>query len=151
MIIKVRQDKQKSESLRKMAEITLERLNNTDMGKYPSNTLLDYYDAVHKLMEALALREHQNNTNGIIINYLHLAEYYSSMGKMEVAIGYSEQAGELSQKIQNYRDYLESLEFLGNFKTFSISFFLTCLTPDNKQLSTVFIQCLTPDVEHSRS
>ena len=56
MIIKVRPDKQKSESLKKMAEITLERLDNTDMGKYPSNTLLDYYDVVHKLMEALTLR-----------------------------------------------------------------------------------------------
>jgi len=41
MIIKVKPDKQKSKSLKKMAEITLERLNNTDMKKYPSNTLLD--------------------------------------------------------------------------------------------------------------
>ncbi len=40
MITKVKPDKQKSESLKKMAGITLERLDNTDMGKYPSNTLL---------------------------------------------------------------------------------------------------------------
>ena len=43
MITKVKPDKQKSESLKKMAEITLKRLNDTDMEKYPSNTLLDYY------------------------------------------------------------------------------------------------------------
>jgi hypothetical protein len=57
MITKIKPDKQKSESLVKMAKITLERLNNTDMNKYPSNTLLDYYDVIHKLIEALTLRE----------------------------------------------------------------------------------------------
>jgi len=57
MITKIKPDKQKSESLKKMAEVTLERLDNTDMNKYPSNTLLDYYDVVHKLIEALTLRE----------------------------------------------------------------------------------------------
>lgn len=57
MITEVKPDKQKSESLKKMAEVTLERLDNTDMDKYPSNTLLDYYDVVHKLIEALTLRE----------------------------------------------------------------------------------------------
>ncbi|MBS3132277.1 hypothetical protein J4212_07645 [Candidatus Woesearchaeota archaeon] len=39
-----------------MAEITLVRLDSTDMDKYPSNTLLDYYDAIHKLIEAITLR-----------------------------------------------------------------------------------------------
>ncbi len=57
MITKVKPDKQKSESLMKMAEVTLERLDNTDKDKYPSNTLLDYYDVVHKLIEAITLRE----------------------------------------------------------------------------------------------
>jgi hypothetical protein len=56
MIVKVKPDRQKSESLKKMAEITLERLNKTDIGKYPSNTLSDYYDAIHKLMEALTIK-----------------------------------------------------------------------------------------------
>ncbi len=55
MITKIYPDKQKSESLRKMAEITLERLKETDTEKYPANTLLDYYDAIHQLMEALGL------------------------------------------------------------------------------------------------
>ena len=34
MITRVKGDKQKSESLKKMAEITLERLDKTDMEKY---------------------------------------------------------------------------------------------------------------------
>ena len=57
MIIKISPDKQKSESLEKMAEMTLERLDKTDMEDYPSNTLVDYYDTIHKLMEALTLKE----------------------------------------------------------------------------------------------
>src|SRR3989344_5667682 len=55
MIIKIHSDKQKSKSLKKMAEITLERLKETDTKKYPTNTLTDYYDVIHKLMEALGL------------------------------------------------------------------------------------------------
>jgi len=57
VIIKIKPDKQKSEALKKMARITLERLNKTDIKKYPSNTLLDYYDIIHKLMESLTLKQ----------------------------------------------------------------------------------------------
>jgi hypothetical protein len=55
MIIKGQPDLQKAKALRAMAEITLERLEETDMEKYASNTLTDYYDILHKLMEAAAL------------------------------------------------------------------------------------------------
>lgn len=57
MITKIKPDKQKSVSLRKMAEITLERLEETDKEKYPSNTLTDYYDVMHKLLEAISIAE----------------------------------------------------------------------------------------------
>lgn len=53
MIIKVQADKQKAKSLREMAVVTFERLQETDKEKYPSNTLTDYYDAIRKLMESL--------------------------------------------------------------------------------------------------
>lgn len=80
MIIKINPDKQKSESLKKTAKITLERLNNTDMEKYPSNTLLDYYDIIHKLMEAIAIK------NGIKIKgegaHQELIEYISKEYKI---------------------------------------------------------------------
>jgi uncharacterized protein (UPF0332 family) len=56
MIVKVKSDRQKSEALKRMAQITLERLEKTEIEKYPSNTLIDYYDIIHKLLEALALK-----------------------------------------------------------------------------------------------
>jgi len=55
MITKISPDKQKSESLKKMAKITLQRLKETDIEKYPTNTLTDYYGVIHKLMEAIGL------------------------------------------------------------------------------------------------
>jgi len=55
MIIKITPDKEKAESLRKMATITLERLKKTAITEYPSNTLVDYYNVIHKLLESRAL------------------------------------------------------------------------------------------------
>ena len=55
MKISVQPDKKKAESLLKMAEVTLSRLKETDKLKYPSNTLDDYYDSIHQLMEAIIL------------------------------------------------------------------------------------------------
>ena len=46
-------DKEKAESLRKMADVSKERLDSLNKTKYPSNTLKDYYDIIHMLMEAI--------------------------------------------------------------------------------------------------
>jgi len=54
---KIQPDKEKAKSLVKMAEITLERLKGIDNNKYPTNTLIDYYDSIHKIMEALSFVE----------------------------------------------------------------------------------------------
>ncbi len=54
MITYVFPDKERAKSLRATAETTLQRLSETDRLKYQSNTLTDYYDIIHELMEALA-------------------------------------------------------------------------------------------------
>ena len=40
-----------------MARVTLERLEKTDVTQYPSNSLIDYYDTIHKLLEAITLKD----------------------------------------------------------------------------------------------
>ncbi len=40
-----------------MAKVTLERLDDTQIFKYPGNTLIDYYNIIHLLMEAEAIEE----------------------------------------------------------------------------------------------
>lgn len=102
MITKVKSDKQKSESLKKMAEITLERLDNTDMEKYPSNTLLDYYDVVHKLIEALTLRE------GIKVKgegaHQELIDYVAEQKRIDE---------HMRQFLQQMRDYRNRISYEG--------------------------------------
>ena len=56
MIIKIQVDEEKANALIKMARISLERLNEFNIEKYPSNTLIDYYDIFHKLLEAVSLK-----------------------------------------------------------------------------------------------
>src|SRR3989338_5582348 len=102
MIVKGKHDQQKSESLKRMAEITLERLGNTDMGKYPSNTLLDYYDTAHKLMEALILKE------GIKIKgegaHQELIDYVARQRKIDE---------QMRQFLQQMRDYRNQISYEG--------------------------------------
>ena len=96
MIAHIKQDNQKSEALKKMAGITLERLGKTDREKYPSNTLLDYYDAIHKLMEALTIK------NGIKIKgegaHQELIEYIAKQGNID------EQTRQFLQQMREYRN-----------------------------------------------
>lgn len=96
MITKVKPDKQKSESLKNMAEITLERLGKTEIEKYPSNTLLDYYDTIHKLMEALTLKDgikvKGEGAHQELIDYT--AKHY----------GFNEQTRQFLQQMRDYRN-----------------------------------------------
>jgi hypothetical protein len=55
MLNEISPDAQKAKALKRMADITLKRLSTTEVLAFPSNTLNDYYDILHKLMEAIAL------------------------------------------------------------------------------------------------
>lgn len=56
-IRKTQPDLAKARSLLQSANTTHQRLKETDIEKYPSNALVDYYDIIHKLLEAIALTE----------------------------------------------------------------------------------------------
>jgi len=104
MIIKIQPDKQKASSLKKMAEITLERLNNTELKKYPSNTLNDYYDIIHKLMDAICL------SDGIKIKgegaHYELIEYTVKK------YNFDEQTKQFIQKMRDYRNRISYEGFM---------------------------------------
>ena len=57
MLTKITPDLQKANALVAMAKVTLERLKETDRYKYPTNTVTDYYDSIHKLLESFAYRD----------------------------------------------------------------------------------------------
>ncbi len=104
MIIKIRPDKSKSRSLKIMAEITLERLEDTDREKYPTNTLNDYYDAIHKLMEALSM------LNGIKIKgeraHQELIDYIAKQ------YNFDEQTRQFLQQMRDYRNRISYEGFM---------------------------------------
>lgn len=104
MIVNISPDEQKSKSLKMMAKVTLERLEHTDKEKYPTNTLTDYYDVIHKLMEALSLR------NGIKISgegaHQELIDYIAKNGVFD------EQARQFLQLMRNYRNRISYEGFM---------------------------------------
>ena len=113
MIIKIRLDKQKSNSLRKMAEITLERLNKTDIKKYPANALTDYYDVIHKLMEALGLingiKAKGEGAHQELINYI--SKQYN----------FDEQTRQFLQQMRNYRNRISYEGFMIHKNYFALN------------------------------
>ena len=106
MITKVQPDTQKAESLRRLAKITFERLKTTDQEKYPTNTLNDYYEIMHKFMEALTLKE------GIKFRgegaHKELIDYISENHKL------GEQKRQFLQQMREYRNRISYEGFTVN-------------------------------------
>ena len=104
MIMPAKADRQKAKSLIKMAETTLERLESTDMLKYPGNTLTDYYDVIHKLMEALIL------STGVKIRgegaHMELIDYVSG------ECGFDEKTRLFLQKMREHRNRISYEGFM---------------------------------------
>ncbi len=96
MITKITPDKQKVQALLKMAEITLERLEKTDKEAYPSNTLVDYYDIIHKLLEAVALKEGVKAKGGGA--HQELIDYIAEQKKLD------EHTRQFLQLLRDYRN-----------------------------------------------
>ncbi|MBI2575274.1 hypothetical protein HYV82_05310 [Candidatus Woesearchaeota archaeon] len=104
MIVKVQPDNQKTKALIAMARITLERLDKTDKEAYPSNTLIDYYDAMHKLMEAISLSE------GVKVKgegaHQELIDYVAKRH------GFDEQTKQFLQQMRDYRNRISYEGFM---------------------------------------
>ncbi len=93
---RITSDRKRARSLLKMAKISLERLNSFDKLKYPSNTLDDYYDIIHQLMEAISLGKGVK----FIGDYSHkeLIDWVSNELK------FSSSEKEFIQSLRNYRN-----------------------------------------------
>ncbi len=104
MIFKIKPDEQKAKALMAMAETTLKRLKDTDMEKYPTNTLTDYYDVIHKLMEAIAL------ANGVKVKgegaHKELIDYIAKQ------YDFNEQTRLFLQQIRDYRNRISYEGFM---------------------------------------
>jgi len=93
---KISSDKKRAISLQLMARTTLERLDSLDKLKYPSNTLNDYYDILHNLMESLA------SLNGI--KFSGNSAHKELIDWVCKELNYSDQRHIFLQQIRNYRN-----------------------------------------------
>ena len=72
----------------------------------------DTLNVEKQFKEALKIRDSVNNVSGIVINKLHLAEYYVSKKDTAKAIEYTIDAGKLAKSVNNHRDRLAALKLL---------------------------------------
>ncbi len=104
MIKKITPDKQKAQSLVTMAKITLERLEKTEITIYPTNSLVDYYEIIHKLLEAITLQKgikiKGEGAHQELIDYV--ARKYS----------FDEQTRQFLQQIKDYRNRISYEGFM---------------------------------------
>lgn len=101
MIIEISPDKEKAKALLAMAKITLERLHGMELRKYPSNTLIDYYDVIHKLFDAIAcvrgIKLKGDGAHQQLIDYI-CEEYFSEKERIF---------------LQDMRDYRNKIQYEG--------------------------------------
>jgi len=75
-------------------------------------------------LRPLKIRDSINNVSGIIINKLHLAEYYAHLGDSAEAINYAADASLLAASVNNNRDWLVSLKLLSKLDNSNASTYL---------------------------
>jgi len=91
-------DIQKANALRTMAEISLQRLNQTQIKEYPSNSLVDYYDIIHKLLDSFFLKNGWKFSGDS-------AHYELIQASKEV--GLNDQEIQLVQQMREYRNRIQ--------------------------------------------
>jgi len=74
--------------------------------------------------QALKIRDSLNNISGIVINKLHLAEFFISKGDTLKAKSYAKDASELAKSVNNHRDRLAALKLLANLDKKNASTYL---------------------------
>jgi len=74
----------------------------------------DSVNIKQEFYEALKIRDSLEDREGVLINILHLSEYYNTYGDTISAIYFGKKANVLAKEIKNNRDYLASLKLLSN-------------------------------------
>lgn len=78
-------------------------------------------DGVKMINKALEIRKQVSHKDGIVINKIHLAEYYLKEKDTIKAIKLADSANIIAKEILNYRDYLKSMKFLAEVYTGKVS------------------------------
>lgn len=88
-------------------------LDNIAYSKFkinPNEEVLDLFE------RALTIRDSIGHQSGIVINKIHLGEYYLKQGDTVQSISYLDAARKLASEVNNHRDWLASLLLLSELK-----------------------------------
>jgi signal transduction histidine kinase len=88
----------------------------TDNLGYAEFKLGNYQTASFLLHKALKIRDSIQHESGIVINKLHLAEYYLESGDTTQAFQYTKEASSLAEETRNNRDLLASYRLLAQIE-----------------------------------
>lgn len=77
----------------------------------------DFNDLPKLLLEALKIRDSLNLTTGIIINKIHLSEYFDAINQKDSALKYAREAHSLAISSRSLGHQLLTLKQLGNVET----------------------------------
>lgn len=88
-------------------------LDNVGYSKFKVN---QNYEVLDIFERALAIRDSIGHQSGIVINKIHLGEYYLNRGDTVKSISYLDSARELASEINNHKDWLTSLLLLSDLK-----------------------------------
>lgn len=101
---KVSVDKQKAKALQHVAKQTFKRLSQTNITTYPTNTVIDYYDIIRKLIEAICclkgVKFDGEGSHKQSINYIYKINIISENERLF---------------LQNLRDYRNRINYEGFF------------------------------------
>lgn len=88
-------------------------LDNSAYNRFKSG---DTTDVIRNLKESLDIRKQLDISPGIVINHLHLAEYFVAQGDTAKALKHAREANALSLSTNNNRDLLASLKLLSSLE-----------------------------------
>lgn len=95
----------KNNNLKLYAKLIDNRAYSKLHNKDTVNLKKDFY-------QSLRIRDSIKNVAGVVINKLHLSEFYKTINDSLNAFKYAKEANALAKKIKNNRDYLSSLKLL---------------------------------------
>ncbi|MDC8004741.1 ATP-binding protein [Aureisphaera galaxeae] len=97
----------------------------------------DTTNIYNEFSEALHIRDSVSNYAGIVINKLHLAQYFGHIGDTSRAIALGMEASELAKEINNNSDYLASLRLLSELDRNNSNEYLEEFIQMNDSLQTL--------------
>lgn len=87
-LIKITPNKEKSKSILKMVDTTLEMVKNIDINKFPSNVTKEYYDIIRELLSVVLLldgyKTYGEGAHKKLIDYINLN--YDEFNKSEISL-----------------------------------------------------------------